>query len=507
MMRSFRSTRQWLRLVTPSVAAGHVVRDLAVGTLALAVLVAGCLSARDVVALKVVMLVMAIFTAAAGAMAAILAAIGARLTGDARTGWLSGVLGIYSLVAVPAATIDILAVDWLGWVRAIQFLAHCAVAALLIVAIVAPQTVAGWRAAGLLVCTTAATAGTAFVGLAFPNVVVTVTGWPPLRLAIGVVWVGAAIMLSALSARRHAWALWYVAGGVAIVGAAHSALVALASSAVTDFGFVFSTVLLAAMVLVLGGVARLAHGALARRDVDFEQQEEELRLAQIRLDRAAERDHELRSGLAGLVGATRIMGADAPDTETTTLGSAVAAELSRLDDLLQTSTNSCRNGSTTTSYTVAPVFAGLVALRRSSGVDVRLDIEPGLRTHGSSEMLAEVITNLLDNAAQHAPGSPVRITAFQESGHVVVRVRDFGRGVPAGQEVAVFGRGVSDRWSGGSGLGLPICRDLLAADGGTISISPSTPDCPGCTVVMRLPSPAAPGATAWPLMSVSSAAS
>jgi two-component system OmpR family sensor kinase len=489
------------------VAIGRVVRDVALGTLALALLVAGCLYARGAIALKDVTLAMALFTAAAGAMAAMLGVLVARLTGDARSGWLSTALGVYSLVAVPAATVNLLALDSPAWVGAIRLLAHCAVAALLIVAIVAPQTVAGWRAAGVLVAAIAAIAATAFVGLAFPDVVRTVTGWPPLRLAVGVVWVGAAIMLSALSARRQAWALWHVAVGVAIVGAAHSALVALASSPVMDLGLVLSTVRLAAMVLVLGGMARLAHEALTRRDVDFEQQEEELRLAQIRLDRAAERDHELRSGLAGLVGATKIMGADAPDTETTTLSSAVASELSRLDDLLQTSTNSCRNGSTTTSYAVAPVLTGLVALRSSSGMDVRLDVEPGLRTQGSSKTLAEVITNLLDNAAHHAPGSPVRITALRESGHVVVRVRDFGPGVPAGQEAAVFDRGVRDRWSGGSGLGLQICRDLLAADGGTISISPSTPDCPGCTVVMRLPSPVTPGATEWPLSSVSSAAS
>jgi signal transduction histidine kinase len=140
-------------------------------------------------------------------------------------------------------------------------------------------------------------------------------------------------------------------------------------------------------------------------------------------------------------------------------------------------------------------------------MDVRLDVEPGLCAQGSSKTLAEVITNLLDNAAHHAPGSPVRIVALQESGHVVVRVRDFGPGVPAGQEAAVFDRGGRDRWLAGSGLGLRICRDLLAADGGIISISPSTPDCPGCTVVMRLPSPVTPRAMEWPLASVCGAAS
>jgi K+-sensing histidine kinase KdpD len=101
----------------------------------------------------------------------------------------------------------------------------------------------------------------------------------------------------------------------------------------------------------------------------------------------------------------------------------------------------------------------------------------------------------------------VRISARQESGHVVIRVRDFGPGVPTNQGAAVFDRGVRDRWSTGSGLGLHICQGLLAGDGGSISISPSTPDRAGCTVVMRLPSPVTPGATQTPLSSVSSAAS
>ncbi len=208
--------------------------------------------------------------------------------------------------------------------------------------------------------------------------------------------------------------------------------------------------------------------------MDFEQQEEELRLAQIRLDRAAERDHELRSGLSGLVGAIRIMGADAVDTETTTLGSAVAAELSRLDDLLQRSTNSGRNGSTMTSYAVAPVLAGLVALRSLSGMDVGLDVEPGLRTQGSSETLAEVITNLLDNAAHHAPGSPVQIAALQESGHVVVRVAT----VPAFSPVRRQRCSIAVSVIGGRGAPVWACPSAVTCWPLTAELSRSAPRLP-----------------------------
>jgi two-component system OmpR family sensor kinase len=243
----------------------------------------------------------------------------------------------------------------------------------------------------------------------------------------------------------------------------------------------------------------LAWQALTRLDDEHAAHEEELRLAEIRLARTAERDHELRSGLAGLAGATTLLGTERPDAPM--LGTIVASELSRLDDLLRAPLGD-RSEAGTTTYAVAPILDGLVALRRSSGMDLRLDMDPGMRAVGSPAMLAQVITNLIANATRHAPGSPVRISALQRNERVVICVRDFGPGVPPGQEHAVFEPDVRDRRLGGLGLGLHICRCLLSAEHGSISIRPTNPERPGCVAVVELPAapPAAARASQGPVV-------
>jgi two-component system, OmpR family, sensor histidine kinase KdpD len=89
-------------------------------------------------------------------------------------------------------------------------------------------------------------------------------------------------------------------------------------------------------------------------------------------------------------------------------------------------------------------------------------------------LIEQVFINLLENAARYTPpGTPVSIRAWPEGGAVVVEVADRGPGIPAGQEEAIFGRfyraPTSETEGGaGSGLGLTICRGIIAAHGGRI---------------------------------------
>jgi two-component system OmpR family sensor kinase len=239
---------------------------------------------------------------------------------------------------------------------------------------------------------------------------------------------------------------------------------------------------------------RLVQGVLKRLEEERAAQEEELRLAEIRMARTAERDHELRNGLAGLAGATKLLRTvpepERRDLDTVLLGAIVAKELRRLDELLQAPDGRAR-GALPTCYAVEPVLAGLVALRRSSGMHLEFRVEPGLLARGSSTVLAEVVTNLLANTAEHAPGSPVCVSATDQGDEVVIRIRDFGPGIAPGRECAVFERGFRDERSGGLGLGLHVSRTLLASENGSIAIDPSAPDSPGCTVVIRLPAASA----------------
>ncbi|GLZ51694.1 ATP-binding protein [Actinomycetospora sp. NBRC 106378] len=164
----------------------------------------------------------------------------------------------------------------------------------------------------------------------------------------------------------------------------------------------------------------------------------------------------------------------------------VADELRRLDDLPQGHTGD-DSPDARGRYAVAPALEGLVMLRRSAGLDVRADVEPDLHAVGSPRTLAQVVTNLLSNAARHAPGSPVRITAVTRDGSAEIRVRDFGPGIPPGQERAVLERGVHDASAGGLGLGLHLCQTLLAAEDAAIEVSATRHQVPGCEVRLVLP--------------------
>lgn len=84
------------------------------------------------------------------------------------------------------------------------------------------------------------------------------------------------------------------------------------------------------------------------------------------------------------------------------------------------------------------------------------------------EAVREILANLLDNARRHAVAQ-IKIDMETDNDAVVVRVADDGPGLAAGQEEEVFERFVSLDGMGGSGLGLPIARELAQAHGGNLT--------------------------------------
>jgi PAS domain S-box-containing protein len=90
------------------------------------------------------------------------------------------------------------------------------------------------------------------------------------------------------------------------------------------------------------------------------------------------------------------------------------------------------------------------------------------------DRLAQVLTNLISNAAKFSPeNADVVITAINDEERVRVEVRDSGPGVPLDFRDHIFQRfaqadSSSTRGGGGTGLGLCISKDLVEAMGGTI---------------------------------------
>lgn len=107
----------------------------------------------------------------------------------------------------------------------------------------------------------------------------------------------------------------------------------------------------------------------------------------------------------------------------------------------------------------------------------QLDIQVprrGLPWRGDPVRLAQVVANLLTNAARYTdPGGRVRLSAYRHGNEIVVTVKDNGRGIPAELLPRIFdlfvqGKRSADRAEGGLGLGLALVKSLVALHGGSV---------------------------------------
>ncbi|MEN3225292.1 ATP-binding protein [Mycolicibacterium porcinum] len=117
--------------------------------------------------------------------------------------------------------------------------------------------------------------------------------------------------------------------------------------------------------------------------------------------------------------------------------------------------------------------------------------------HGDGQRLAQVLTNLLDNALRHTPAHGlVTVSAEYQAGCIVVRVSDTGHGITPEHLPHIFDRlyradPARTREHGGSGLGLSIAKAIVEAHGGSIRAeSSSSPK--QTTFTVELPTTATP---------------
>ena len=145
---------------------------------------------------------------------------------------------------------------------------------------------------------------------------------------------------------------------------------------------------------------------------------------------------------------------------------------------------------------VPVVEAGLDAVRPSADakdIQVVVDLEPrDVRVLGDPDRLQQVVWNLASNAVKFTPrGGRVEVTLRRSDSHLLLMVRDTGKGIPPDFLPHVFERfrqadSTSTRKYGGLGLGLAIVRHLVELHGGTVQAESPGAD-QGATFTVKLP--------------------
>jgi signal transduction histidine kinase len=114
--------------------------------------------------------------------------------------------------------------------------------------------------------------------------------------------------------------------------------------------------------------------------------------------------------------------------------------------------------------------------------------------------LAQVVANLLNNAAKYTPsGGTISLSASSSEGMAEIKVTDTGVGIPSemqSQIIVIFSQ-VEDHLTkaqGGLGIGLALVKQLVALHGGAIDVESAGQDM-GSTFSVRIPLAAGPSTT------------
>lgn len=185
--------------------------------------------------------------------------------------------------------------------------------------------------------------------------------------------------------------------------------------------------------------------------------------------------HELRSPLTRLKLALALL----PDDENR---AGMAGDLNEMEamitELLELERMREGRGLRRERLDLVPLMRELTEVYSSDSPGVRLLAPPGIWLDIDREKIRIVLRNLLENARKFSlPDSgPVEITVESDANNIIVRVCDDGPGIPKSDLPNLFepfyrvDRSRS-RKTGGYGLGLSICKRIMEAHGGSISVT------------------------------------
>jgi two-component system sensor histidine kinase ResE len=122
------------------------------------------------------------------------------------------------------------------------------------------------------------------------------------------------------------------------------------------------------------------------------------------------------------------------------------------------------------------VYSHLELEARWKGLELHLHLDKNLSyAEFDPDRIEQVITNLVQNAIKYASdGGSIDLAASAQENTLIIEIRDYGNGVSLGEhlmEVLSDRRITRDSQAHGTGLGLILCRELIEAHRGRISVS------------------------------------
>lgn len=189
--------------------------------------------------------------------------------------------------------------------------------------------------------------------------------------------------------------------------------------------------------------------------------------------------HELRTPLAALRANVQFAARTATDATTQESLTAAQAELDELGRLVEELLALAARDEPVREVVEIDIRGAVTAaaerLTRRTQRDVTVDLpaQP-VMMRVDPVGIAEIVGNLLDNAAKFArPPAPIVASVADRGAEVVIEVRDGGPGIPEAERAAVFDRfhrTPDARAIPGSGLGLAIVASAVAEERGTVTL-------------------------------------
>lgn len=191
--------------------------------------------------------------------------------------------------------------------------------------------------------------------------------------------------------------------------------------------------------------------------------------------------HDLRTPLAVIAGASSTLaerGERMPPGERTALARSVFVQAGdmagRVEKILQMTRLELGDIRLQPDWCSLAEIAGSVLTRLGSRLErhrVVVDLPADLPLLRVDEVLiAQVLANLLDNAARHTPPDTlIRLGARRSNGRIEITIDDSGPGLDEREAIRVFDKFHQQHEQGaGMGLGLAICRAIVGLHGGDI---------------------------------------